>query len=303
MPKLSVIIVAYKSRETIGKCVSSLPADAEIFVIQNHADTGNIDDSSLPVGVRLLQNDKNLGFGSACNQGLDLATGDFALILNPDAWADSPEYADRLVQFLDQNPAAVAVGGRLLLSDGSVQLSCARHLSLGAVFLEQTLLEKVVLGYWIDTSKVTSAIEVPQVTGACFAMKRINGQFLRFDDRFFLYCEDTELMKRLSEHGTIYHLPTAVFHHELGASSNENRWFAVACYNRGKELYFDLHHGKASSIICFLLNRAGALLRLLIWSVATVVTVGIIRRFRENAATFAKVLFAPLDVYRSSDTP
>ena len=303
MPKLSVVIVAFNSRETIGKCVSSLPTDAEIFVIENRADSGNIDETSLPPGVRFLRNEKNLGFGRACNQGLDLATGDYALILNPDAWAASRDDADGLVDFLEKNADAVAVGGRLLLPNGTTQLSCARELTLGAVFLEQTLLEKLVFGYWIDTSKETAQIKVPQVTGACFAMKRINGQFLSFDDRFFLYCEDTELMKRLSKHGAIYHLPSAVFHHELGTSSNKNRWFAVACYNRGKELYFDIHHGKASSIICFLLNRAGALLRLLIWSVATLITLGTNRRFRENAATFAKVLFAPLDVYRTIDKP
>ena len=303
MPKLSVVIVAFKSRETIGKCVSSLPTDAEIFVIENRADSGNIDETSLPPGVRFLRNEKNLGFGRACNQGLDLATGDYALILNPDAWAASQDGADRLVDFLEKNADAVAVGARLLLPNGTTQLSCARELTLGAVFLEQTLLEKLVFGYWIDTSKATSPIKVPQVTGACFLMKPINGQFLSFDDRFFLYCEDTELMKRLSKHGAIYHLPSAVFHHELGTSSNKNRWLAVACYNRGKELYFDIHHGKASSIICFLLNRAGALLRLLVWSVATLITLGALRRFQENAATFARVLFAPLDVYRTGDTP
>lgn len=303
MPKLSVVIVAYKSRETIGKCVSSLPSDAEIFVIENHSESGNIDESSLPPGIRFLRNNTNLGFGRACNQGLALANGDYALILNPDAWADGPDDAKQLADFLDHNPDAVAVGGRLVLPNGTVQLSCARELTLGAVFLEQTLLEKLVLGYWIDTSKESSPTKVPQVTGACFAMKRINGQFLRFDDRFFLYCEDTELMKRLSAYGSIYHLPSALFHHELGASSNKNRWFAVACYNRGKELYFDIHHGKTASFTCFLLNRTGALLRFLIWSLATIVTLGIIRRFRENAATFAKVLFAPRDVYRAGDTP
>jgi GT2 family glycosyltransferase len=132
-------------------------------------------------------------------------------------------------------------------------------------------------------------------------MKRVNGRFLRFDDRFFLYCEDTELMKRLSKHGDIYHLPTAVFHHLLGESSKSSRWFAVACYNRGKELYFEIHHSKLASFTCFLLNRSGALLRLLIWFLATLLTVGTVRRFRENAATFVRVLLAKVDPYPQSD--
>jgi GT2 family glycosyltransferase len=303
VPNLSVVIVAFKSRETIGKCVASLPADSEVFVIENLSGTDEIDASSLPPNVRHVRMESNVGFGRACNVGLTNASGKYALVLNPDAWADDPSDVHALVDFLETQPNVVAVGGRLLLPDGSVQLSCARELTLWGVFLEQTLLEKLLFGYWIDTSGALEPVKVPQVTGACFAMKRINGMFMAFDDRFFLYCEDTELMKRISKHGAIVHLPNAVFHHELGASSDKNRWFAVACYNRGKELYFHIHHGKAASMFCFLLNRSGALLRLAIWSVAAVVTVGTIRRFRENVATFAKVLFAPLDVYRTGDTP
>lgn len=299
MPKLSVIVVAYKSRETIGRCLSSLPPGAEVIVIENPFGADDIEETSLPRGIHYRRNERNVGFGRACNQGLHLATADYVLVLNPDAWADRPHDVQKLVDFLDHNSDAIAVGGRLVLPDGTVQLSCARELSLGRVFLEQTLLEKLIKGYWIDTSRETSAIKVSQVTGACFAMKRVDGHFLRFDDRFFLYCEDTELMKRLAPHGAIYHLPTAVFHHELGASSNRNRWFAVACYNRGKELCFDIHHGKPAQVLCFLLNRFGALLRLTMWSILTALTLGTVRRFRENAWTFARVLLAPLDVYET----
>ncbi|MEO7454571.1 MAG: glycosyltransferase family 2 protein [Fimbriimonadales bacterium] len=298
MPKITIIVVAYRSRETIGKCVSSLPSDAEIIVVDNSSGSEKIEAASLPHGVTLLSNSTNVGFGRACNQGIELAKGEYTLVLNPDAWATAPQDALQLAEFLDENAEAIAVGGRLVLPSGSVQLSCARELTLGAVFLEQTLLEKLVRGYWIDTSSGTKPVKVPQVTGACFMMKRVNGEFLRFDDRFFLYCEDTELMKRLAEHGEIYHLPTAVFHHELGASSNKNRWFAVACYNRGKELYFEIHKGKDASLICLFLNRSGALLRLLIWSISTILTLGMLRRFREAAATFARVLFAPVDSYK-----
>jgi GT2 family glycosyltransferase len=300
VPKISVVVVAYKSRETIGKCVSSLPVDAEIIVVENHANAGNIDETSLPSGVTFVRNVNNVGFGRACNQGLEIATGEYALVLNPDAWADSPEDANELASFLNEAADSIAVGGRLLLPDGSVQLSCARELTLWGVFSEQSLLEKIAFGYWIDTSSEKEPLRVPQVTGACFMMKRIDGQFLRFDDRFFLYCEDTELMKRLSEHGMIYHVPSAVFHHELGASSAENRWFAIACYNRGKELYFEIHHGKVASFLCFVLNRSGALLRLLVWSLAALATLGIYRRFRERAKTFGRVFFAPLDIYKNA---
>jgi len=293
VPKLSVIIVAYKSDATLGKCLSSLPRDAEVIVIDNSPLTKVSDD------IIYIPMERNEGFGRACNVGLEKACGDFALILNPDAWADSPEDVDKLLSALEEL-VAVAVGGRLLLPNGAVQLSCARRLTLWSVFLEQSLLERIVKGYWIDTSQDKSPRKVPQVTGACFVMKRIDGRFLSFDERFFLYCEDTELMVRLSNHGNIYHVPDAVFHHELGASSEANRWWAVACYNRGKELYFSIHHGKTSAVICYLINRLGALLRLMIYSIATLATLGMIARFRKGLATFWRVLFAPVDPYKSA---
>lgn len=293
MPKLSVIIVAYKSAATLGKCITSLPGNAEIIVVDNSPPT-----DALP-NVIYIPMERNEGFGRACNVGLSRAGGDSVLILNPDAWADSPEDVGRLVAALD-NGNVVAVGGRLMLRNGTVQLSCAKRLTLWSVFLEQSLLEKVVRGYWIDTSHDKSPRKVPQVTGACFAMKRINGEFLRFDERFFLYCEDTELMARLSKHGDILHEPNAVFHHQLGASSEANRWWAVACYNRGKELYFQIHYGEAQVAFCFLLNRLGALLRLAIYTVATLITLGTVKRFRTGLSTFFKVLVAPIDPYKSA---
>jgi GT2 family glycosyltransferase len=295
VPKLSVIIVAYGNADTIHRCIGSLPPDAEVIIVENVSTEPPLPDLKVSMHLRM---DANLGFGRACNRGLREASGECVLILNPDAWASGPDEASRLMDFLHTKKEAVAVGARLVLPSGKVQPSCARQLSLWAVFLEQTFLERLAGGYWIDTAAALEPLRVPQVTGACFAMKRIAGNFLRFDDRFFLYCEDTELMKRLAEHGEIWHDPRAVFGHELGHSSAGNRWFGIACYNRGKELYFEIHHGKLASWACYALNRFGALLRLILWAVAAAGTLGFVARFRRQIVTFAKVLAAPADVYK-----
>lgn len=128
-------------------------------------------------------------------------------------------------------------------------------------------------------------------------LSRIDGEFPLFDERFFLYCEDTELCKRVSARGEIWYVPPAEFGHDLGASSEESRWRAVAFYNRGKELYFEIHHGKFAALICFSLNRCGALLRLGIWAIATLATLGLHSRFRLRVALFARVLFAAKNPY------
>ena len=117
----------------------------------------------------------------------------------------------------------------------------------------------------------------------------------RFDERFFLYCEDTDLCYRLRKHGKIVYEPEAVFTHELGSSSSGiGRWKSVARYNRGKELYFQIHHGSFASGVCLFLDRLGALLRLLIWLVPSLLTLGLVKRFRDQVGLFARVLTTPL---------
>ncbi|MCA1996769.1 MAG: hypothetical protein LDL56_06040, partial [Armatimonadetes bacterium] len=63
---------------------------------------------------------------------------------------------------------------------------------------------------------------------------------------------------------------------------------------RGKELYFLLHRGRLAWLACLLLDRLGALFRLLLWTLLTVVTLGTRPRCPESAGLFLRVLFAPI---------
>jgi GT2 family glycosyltransferase len=126
--------------------------------------------------------------------------------------------------------------------------------------------------------------------GACLMMRKVE----RFDERFFLYCEDTELCRRLQRHGRILYVPQARFQHKLGSSTENIRWWAVAMYNRGKELYFFLHEGPLPGVIAFLINRLGAMLRLFAWCVIAALGFFTDKSARRQIVLFAKVLAAPI---------
>jgi len=290
---LSVVIVHYRTPEALRVCLNSLEEADEIIVIDNSASKFDISQLNLDfpnVIWKLME--RNIGFGAACNVGLKSATKDLVLFLNPDAAAKPGALSSLITVFSDQT--VVACGGKLEFPNGSLQESACGRLTLGAVFREQTLLEKffIKLGkgplYWqsgVLLKQGAGPFEVSQVMGACLMVRRDLALKTLFDEDFFLYCEDTDFCKRLTKLGKILYVPEAQFSHELGLSTSENRWWSVAMYNRGKELYFLKHHGKLAWLICVLIDRAGAKFR---------ITGGLLTLRMPYSKLFWRVLWAPI---------
>jgi len=293
--EVSVVIVNLNTRDLLRRCLASIDASCEVIVVDNASSDGSVEmvASDFPA-VKLIRNDFNAGFGAANNQGIAIASWPLVLLLNSDAYACEGAIGKLASTFYDSN--VIAAGGKLLFPSGRLQESCANELSLWVVFCEQTYLEKLFrrsrlfCPYWttMRLGGQSGPIEVGQVMGACLMFRPAE----TFDERFFLYCEDTDLCKRLTAHGKIVYVPEAEFVHDLG-SSTKNRWQAIARYNAGKELYFCLHHGKLASFICWELDRLGALLRLAAWSLATAATLGLIGRFRTQVSCFWRVFTCP----------
>lgn len=299
--RVSSIIVSYNTKDLTLRAIAKLSEQDlhEIIVVDNASHDGTAAEikANFPQ-VILIENESNRGFGAANNQGLQIMTGDLALLLNSDAFPEPG--AISILTTVFQNPKIVAAGGRLVHDNGELQQSACGELTLWAVFCEQFLLEKlapnspILSPYWQSARLVKNGPgphEVDQVMGACLMFRPKE----QFDERFFLYCEDTELCKRLKLHGKIVYFPEAIFVHDLGASSIQNRWMSVARYNRGKELYFNIHNGPLAALICFLLNRLGALFRLLLWGFPSLLTLFTIAKFRNQSRLWIKVLFAPLN--------
>jgi GT2 family glycosyltransferase len=298
-PDVSVLIVSYNTRELLRECIESILCEqgdglaVEVIVVDN----ASADGSAVMVAerfpqARLIANPDNRGFGAACNQGLEVARGRYALILNADIRAQ-PSALQRLVGFMDAHPDAAICGGQLRYPDGRVQPSCARDLTPWWVFCEQSMLAKLFPrtrlfgGYWRTHWDFSATIETEQVMGACMMLRR---PFPRFDEDYFLYCEDTDLCYRVRQAGgKIYYVHNAVFVHHLGASGEPQRAQMVIYYNRGKERYFRKFHSAWQARVCRWLNKGGALLRVLLGLGGVVLTLGRHAGFRRYAATFWQV--------------
>lgn len=299
---ISICIASYNTRDLLKSCLTSLLAAAvsdqlslQIIVVDN----ASTDDSVAMVraefpSVECLALSENIGYGRANNEGLKNATGRYVFILNSDT--EVPAGTLRaIVDFMDVRPDVGGVGARLIIPDGSTQISWARQPGLLWVFCEQTFLDRLpfakqmIFGCTPDSGH-DEAREVDQVCGAAFMVRAevfhgIGG----FDPNFFMYYEDTDLCVRIRREGhKNFYLPEARILHHLGASSKspERRAQMIISYNQSRYYYFNRYHGKLSAWLVKGLVLMGASARLLAWSV-----IGLVRpRSRSQIKLFKDVL-------------
>lgn len=117
--KISIIILSFNNfEETTGKCLNALSADPdfskwEIIVVDNASDTN----TQQQLGeakhrypeVNFIFNSRNVGFAAGNNIGIKLATGDFIILLNSDAFP-SPGMLGRLIEHFADDTQLGMVG-------------------------------------------------------------------------------------------------------------------------------------------------------------------------------------------------
>jgi GT2 family glycosyltransferase len=254
---LSIVVVSWNTRELLATCLKrvyetvSEPA-FEVIVVDN----GSEDDSAAMVkaefpGVRLLENEENLGFARANNQALALSRGRYALLLNSDT-----EVLDRaledMVAFMDAHPTAGAVGARLLNADGTFQFSHADFPTLWHEFLMLSVLGRLVLGqhYPSHGPEVTRGPQVVDyVGGACLMVRReALEQVGGLDEGFFMYAEETDWCYRMKDAGwEVWYLPSASITHLGGGSSRQRPSRMEAELYRSRVRFFEKHRGPRSA--------------------------------------------------------
>ena len=130
-PPLSIIIVSYNTRALTLDCLRTVTAQlhgelsqSEIWLVDNASRDGSAEAvaEEFPT-VKLIANERNVGFGAANNQALQQARGKYLLLLNSDAFPLAGAL-ETLCKYLQEHPQVGAVGPRLLNEDGTLQASC-----------------------------------------------------------------------------------------------------------------------------------------------------------------------------------
>jgi GT2 family glycosyltransferase/glycosyltransferase involved in cell wall biosynthesis len=225
---VSVVVVSYNTRELLKRCLASVAEqelDVQTIVVDNCSTDGSpaMVQEQFP-GVELVRLTENVGFGAANNVAFARCQGEHILLLNSDAFL----HRGALRALLDasrRHLTAAVVGPRLLNPDGTLQRSAWPCPDPVRLLIEATGLHRILrrtpfyedLGIWDHRSERA----VDFLSGACLLLRQ--GPLEEaggFDERFYVYGEETDLQRRLHTRGwSVFLAPTASVTHIGGASA------------------------------------------------------------------------------------
>ncbi|NIZ61904.1 glycosyltransferase family 2 protein [Sedimentitalea sp. CY04] len=205
--RVSVVSVCFNSNEVVRKMIKTIPPECQIILVDNGSDDIQVlHELTDEANTRLIANDENKGFGSACNQGAQLADRDFLLFQNPDTLL-SENTVQEMVLAADRNPSASAFNPRISNENGSP------YFKRGSCLISSA--EKMPRG-WPEQDQ-----EVSILSGASLMVRRKDFEAISgFDPAIFLYHEDDDLALRLrSECGSLMFVRNALVTHAQGQST------------------------------------------------------------------------------------
>jgi O-antigen biosynthesis protein len=248
---ISIIIVSYNCLESLRDCLKSIDDQKgiriETYVIDNDSHDGTPDYLKAQK-INSIFPGRNLGFGAGINLGASKATGKYFLILNPDTILTS-ESLTAFLAFAESHPDFGLASAHLLYTDGRTQIS-ARKLPRRRDFLlgraspvyKLGLSSEKDAGYLSLTGE--TPLEVPAVSAtALFVRSDLFRELGGFDERFFMYLEDLDLCKRVSDRClSNWILPQAKVIHAWRKSSSTRPFSTAWHHYLSVYKYFKKHY-------------------------------------------------------------
>jgi GT2 family glycosyltransferase len=231
--RAAVAVVSFNERELLAACLRSLEADAaagraEVWVVDNASSDGSPElvENDFP-WVRLIANERNLGYGPAVNLVADRTDAGWIVASNQDVELE-PGALETMIAAAAARPRVGAVAPRLVGEAGATQHSVHPFptvgltllFNLGVHRLSRRLADRLCLeGYW-DPDRPR---EVPWSIAAFLPVRREAFEAVgRFDANMWLHAEDLDLAWRLDRAGwSTWYEPSAAVRHAGSVSTRK----------------------------------------------------------------------------------
>ena len=235
MIHINASIVLYNNqKEQLLKAIHSIlntKLNVKLYLIDNSSNDNLKELEKLDNRIVYIFNNANLGYGKAHNIAIKKSIGDgvpYHLVLNPDVYFDKG-VIEELYEYMEENPDVGSVMPKVLYPDGELQYLCKLlptplDLILRRFIPSKKWKEKRNEIYELRFTGYDKIMNIPYLSG-CFMFLRVDilKKVGLFDERFFMYLEDTDLSRRIYRVTKNIFYPYVHIYHEYGKGSYKNK--------------------------------------------------------------------------------
>jgi len=231
-PRVSIIIILYNQAAMTYKCLRSLSQDQGVPFEVILFDNASLDETAELMtrvdGVRYTLNSENSGFLLAVNRAARLARGEHLLLLNNDTEMH-PGTLSRAVRRLEMDAGAGAVGGKIILPDGTLQ-------EAGSIVWQDGSCLGYGRGERPDDARFQFVRQVDYCSGAFLLVRRsLFDAMGGFDPDYApAYYEESDFCVRLAKQGytVVYDPCVEISHFEFASAGSQDKALELQWRNR-----------------------------------------------------------------------
>lgn len=263
-PRVSIVIVNWNNFTDTAECLESLRKatypNCEVILIDNASagDDARLLRERFGDFIRLIENDKNCGFGEGCNIGIREALqrgAEYVVLLNNDTVV-APDFLEAMVACAEDDKGVGIAGGKVYCYEipemiwsagGSINFWTGDTPMRGSGETDQGQFEETAEVDWICGCFMLVSREVLQAVGT-------------LDGRFFFGWEDADLCVRAARRGfKIVFVPGSKIWHKTFPPEKRERLTGLPVYyaTRGRFIFMEKHLTKlqlVSSGMCFVIR-------------------------------------------------
>lgn len=277
--KVSIVIVNYLTYELVVDCIESIKTHTrginyEIIVVDNGSTSAKAEIliSKYP-DVKFILLEKNVGFATANNIGVEKATGEYLLILNNDT-IFIEDTLSIIAKMFEGVKGESIIGCKLLNADKTLQDSAIEFdnitNSIGEAFFLYLIFKKskMLNKYHLQFKQITEITETGYVKGAfMFMLKSTYDKLGGFDENFYFYAEEADLCMRFSQQGgKVLYYPGTKIIHLGGATTDSMPWFMYKNVHIAALKMYQKNYSFFERVVLITLSKLGKIIRVFMFA-------------------------------------
>ncbi|HCC13894.1 MAG TPA: hypothetical protein DEP63_04055 [Candidatus Magasanikbacteria bacterium] len=223
MHDICITMVNTNEAEDIVRCLTSLFADSKdsgldvaVVIVDNHSaeDIEPIVKEKFS-NITVLRQEKNEGFGKSHNKAIGAVDATYYFVLNPDTTFPAGQgFLQKCFSYMESHPKVGIMGPKIFYPDGTLQYSCYRFPTFLQPVYSRTSLgnkgkgKKIADNFLMKDFDHDKTQPVDWIMGsAMFVRKQAIDAVGVFDERFWMYAEDSDWCRRMwEEHWPVYYV-------------------------------------------------------------------------------------------------